>query len=125
MKEIGYVKIRLSLSTNQLNLLRDAEAVVDDLSLGEEAVNPVEFVFANLHGVIQAKLKKKFRGSQFISFNSVSDLIRKTQAAQVIKDAETEFEKISSWADSSPKKPSSGHQSRPTEEDDMGFGLFD
>ena len=120
-----YVKIRPSLSTNQLNLLRDAEAVVDDLSLGEEAVNPVEFVFANLHGVIQAKLKKKFRGSQFISFNSVSDLIRKTQAAQVIKDAETEFEKISSWADSSPKKPSSGHQSRPTEEDDMGFGLFD
>ena len=121
-----YVKIRPSLSNNQLNLLRDAKAVVDDLSLGEEAVNPVEFVFANIHGVIQAKLKKKFRGSPFITFNSVSELIRKTQEAQVVKVAETEFEKIqSSWADSSPRKPSSVHQSRPSDEDDMGFGLFD
>ena len=121
-----HVKIRPSLSNNQLDLLRDARDVLEDLSLGEDAVNPIEFVFANLHGVIQAKLKKKFRGSQFITINSVADFIRKAQAAQALKEAETEFDKISSWADeSSDRKSRPVHQSRPSEEDDMGFGLFD
>ena len=83
-------------------------------------------MFANLHGVIQAKLKKKFRGSQFITINSVADFISKAQAAQALKEAETELDKISSWADeSSARKSRPVHQSRPSEEDDMGFGLFD
>ena len=120
------VKIRPSLSNNQVNLLRDAQAVVEDLSLHEEIVNPVEFVFANLHGITQAKLKNKFRGSHFVSFNNVPELIRMIQKAQVLKEAENEFDAISSWADKPPqRKPSSARHSRDSDEDDMGFSAFD
>ena len=122
------VKIRPSLSNNQLNLLRDAKSVVEEFCLneestGEEMVNPVEFVFANIHGIIQAKMKKELRGSPFISFNSIPDLVRKVQEAQVVKDEDSSFDKISSWADRSITKPASGqHQS--SDDDDMGFGGF-
>ena len=120
------VKIRPSLSNNQINLLRDAISVVEDFSLDEEVVNPVEFVFANIHGQIQAKMKEKVRGSPFISFNTIPDLVRKLQEAQVVKEEETAFDEISSWADMSTSKRVSTHQSRPqdSENDDMGFGLF-
>ena len=120
------VKIRPSLSNNQINLLRDAISVVEDFSLDEEVVNPVEFVFANIHGQIQAKMKEKFRGSPFISFNTIPDLVRKLQEAQVVKEEETAFDEISSWADLSTSKRVSTHPSRPqdSENDDMGFGLF-
>ena len=121
------VKIRPSLSLNQINLLRDAKSAVEDFSLDEELVNPVEFVFANIHGLIQAKLKRKFRGSPFVSFNSIPEFVRKVQEAQVLKDAESAFDEVSTWADKSSRRKSV-RQSRPAasnDDDDMGFGLFD
>ena len=117
------VKIRPSLSLNQQNLLRDALSFVDEFGLKDEEINPVEFVFANVHGEIQAKLKNKFRGNCFISFNSIQDLARKVQDAQVEKDREADYDKTSSWADpdlhQKPEVPSQND-----DDDDMGFGLF-
>ena len=117
------VKIRPSLSLNQQNLLRDALSFVDEYSLKDEEINPVDFVFANVHGEIQAKLKNKFRGSCFIAFNNVQDLARKLQDAQVEKDREADYDKTSSWADpdlhQKPEVPSQND-----DDDDMGFGLF-
>ena len=122
------VKIRPSLSMSQLNLLRDAQSVLEDLSLDKEIVNPVEFVFANIHGLIQAKLKRKFRGSPFVSFNSIPDFVRKVQEAQVLRDADSAYEEVySKWTDKS-SRSKSVHQSRSRasdESDDMGFGVFD
>ena len=120
------VKIRPSLSRHQSDLLREAKDTVEQYSLNDEIVNPVEFVFANIHGDIQAKMKTDVRGSPFITFNSIQDLGRKLQEAQVIVQANSAFDKISSWqyisswADtrSKPKDPKSG------DEDDMGFGNF-
>ena len=127
------VRIKPSLSLNQKNLLRDAETFVEKFGLKDEEVNPVEFVFANLHGEIQVKMKKKFRGSCFITFNSLKDLAQRLQDAQVVKDEEANFDEISTWADTdsnspqveTPRSPPSSVPPRKDDnDDDMGFGLF-
>ena len=123
------VKIRPSLSNNQINLLRDAEAVVEEFNFKEEIMNPVDFVFANVHGQTQVKLREDFRGSPFLSFNTIPELIRKLQEAQVVKEAETAYEEVSSrWDDDiSPSRRTSAHASRHRDNydnDDMGFGDF-
>ena len=121
------VKIRPSLSNYHVNLLRDAQSVVDEFSLNEELVNPVDFVFANVHGQVQAKMRKKFKRSSFITFNTIPELVRKLQEAQVIKDEDDAFDEVSSWADITPSKSKRpAHQSRrrdsESSDDDMGFG---
>ena len=123
------VKIRPSLSIYHINLLRDAKSVVDEFSLNEEIVNPVDFVFANVHGQVQAKMRKKFRRSPFITFNTIPELISKLQEAQVIKDEDDAFDEVSTWADISPSNSKrTAHQSRrrdsDSDNDDMGFGGF-
>ena len=81
----------------------------------------MEFVFANVHGLMQAKMKKEFRGSPFISFNSIPDLVRKLQEAQMDNDDDSAFANTFAWADKS-----STIKSRPqsSDEDDMGFSGF-
>ena len=114
------IKIRPSLSPNQKNLLRDAQSLVEEFSLNEEIVNPVEYVFANIHGEIQAKMKKKFRGSPFISFNSLKELSCRLQEAQAVKETNDYFHEVSSRYDTH-----SGPQNQLSETedvDDMGFG---
>ena len=125
------VRIRPSLSRHQSDLLRDAKLLVEEYSLNEEVensyVNPVEFVFANIHGDIQAKLKHKFRKSHFISFHSTQDLACKLQEVQaeaeakVVNQDEATYDEIYSWADNSRTPPP--RQSN-DDDDDMGFGLF-
>ena len=127
MKE---VKIRPSLSRHQNDLLREAIDTVEQYSLNDEIVNPVnpiEFVFANIHGDIQAKMKSKVRGSPFITFNSIQDLRRKFQDAQAIEQTDTAFDIISSRIDRAEQmRKEDEQQVRPQsgDEDDMGFGNF-
>ena len=119
------IKIRPSLSPNQKNLLRDAQSLVEEFSLNEETVNPVEYVFANIHGEIQAKMKKNFRGSPFLFFNSVKELTCRLQEAQAVKETNDFFHEVSSRYD-----VHSGHSGRPNQlpesvdVDDMGFDNF-
>ena len=117
------VKIRPSLSLNQKNLLRDAQSLVEEYCLNDETVNPVEYVFANIHGEIQAKMKKKFRGSPFISFNSLKELTWRLQEAQAVKEANDVFHEASSRYDihSRTFNQSPVGETEDTN-DDMGFG---
>ena len=112
------VKIRPSLSTNQQNLLREAQTLVDDFQFREEIKNPVDFVFANIHGETQVKFKNKFRGNLFATFRSLKDLICILNQAQAVKETDQKFYEFSSWADD-------GHLSDSGSEDDMGFNNFD
>ena len=120
------VRIKPSLSQNQKNLLRDAQSFIEQPDIMDNDVNPVEFVFANLHGEIQMKLKHKFRGSLFVTFNSVQDLARKLQKVQTVKDAAATFDEISSWADANLESPQVKPKfpPQPNVDDDMGFENF-
>ena len=104
------VKIRPSLSPSQKKLLQEANALIDDYDMKEER-NPPEFVMANIHGELQVKLKKKSRHGLFVTFNSIDQLVHIIKEAQVIKEADEEYDRISSWADDVDSDS----------EDDMGF----
>ena len=77
----------------------------------KEERNPPEFVMANIHGELQVKLKKKSRHGLFVTFNSIDQLVYIIREAQVIKEADEEYDRISSWADDIDSDS----------EDDMGF----
>merc|ERR1712240_56260 len=64
------VKIKPSLSPHQKKLLCEAEALIEEFKFREEAVNPPDFVFANIHGEIQVKLKHKYRHGDFVTFHT-------------------------------------------------------
>ena len=118
------VKIRPSLSRNQKSLLKEAQTFVEESNLKNEDLyaNPVEFVLANVHGDIQVKLKEKFKGNHFITFNSIQELTRRLQEAQGIENAENSFDEIYSWAEVNPNPTQSGHFRIQVGEDEMGFG---
>ena len=79
--------------------------------------NTPEFVFANIHGHVQVKMKKSSKYGLFIDIKSISDL------AQVIARANDcdqtmiyHHAKEGSWDNNSEESNS---------DDDMGFGLFE
>ena len=114
------VKIRPSLSSTQLNLLNDARNYLDSQK-GAILPNPPEFIFANMHGIIQVKMKNKCIDGLFISINSVDHLARIIARANIGTPNETFklFEKDSGWADASDDDMVT------RSDDEMGFGLFD
>lgn len=112
------VKIRPSLSLGQKNLLEEAEALVEDFNLREEIKNPAEFVFANIHGETQVKLKHKFRGNEFFTFRSIGQLISTLNQAQSVKQTEEKYHEFASWADQTESNPQIDENDS---EDDMGF----
>ena len=89
------VRIRPALSPNQKKLLYDSQQLLERYQYGEEMVNPPEFVFANLHGDIQVKLKNKFRHSEMVTFNSIKQLTHILREAQGVKETDEEFDTIS------------------------------
>ena len=115
------VKIRPSLSPNQKNLLRDAQAWVEQFSLNAEMVNPVQYVFANIHGEIQAKMQKNYRGSPFISFNSIQDLASRLKDAQVVRETDRAFDEMSARYDTDSNIQTRPHNAEVDDNDDMGF----
>ena len=116
----------------QKNLLDEAEAIVEEFNLRDEVHNPVEFVFANIHGETQVKLKNKFRGNNFVTFRSVSQLISTLNQVQSVKHSEEKFDEFASWADQPQlSEPVPQLQQRQTSqdqgnvsEDDMGFDVM-
>ena len=91
------VKIRPSLSANQENLLKEAKSTVEEYNLCDENRNPVDFVFANIHGETQVKFKNKFRGSEFVTFRSIEQLMSVITQAQSVKETDDQFQE--SWKD--------------------------
>ena len=106
-------KIRPSLSPNQKTLLHEAQSVIEEFHLAHEHINPPEFVFANIHGELQVKFKSKSRFGLMVTFHSIKQLVHIIQEAQAVKQADEEYERISSWADNNDE-----------DDDDMGFGLM-
>ena len=101
------------MSPAQKNLLDSARSYLDELK-EVELRNPPEFVFANMHGDIQVKMNQKSPDGLFVSFNSVEQLSRIVNKANMRKESFKVFDVDRSWADDA-------HDNS----DDMGFGLFD
>ena len=90
------ILIRPSLSPAQKSLLDDARDFLKTSKFKEtKCVNPPEFVFANVHGNIQVKMKNETRQGLFFTIRSVQHLVEVIERAQDSSD------------------------------DDMGFDLFD
>ena len=109
------IYIRPSLSEAQKVLLSDAKEYIKNNNSEAYGSNPPEFVFANIHGNVQVKMKKATKYGLFIDIKSVSHL------AQIIARANDSdqtllyhHEKEGSWDDVESNS-----------DDDMGFALFD
>ena len=111
-EHLKHVKIRPSLSPDQQALLDEARELLDEYHHGGfVGENPPEFVFANVHGVIQVKMKNRSKEGLFITIKDIShfsqilakaSMNRKTFEAY---DGSKGFDEVS--------------------DDDMGFGNFD
>ena len=84
-------KIRPSLCAAQSDLLKEAKAIVEEYKFNEDFVNPVEFVFANIHGDIQLKFQKKFRKSKFVTFRNKQELLDILIEAQSVEETDAEY----------------------------------
>ena len=68
------VWVKPSLSNHNYNLLREAKEHVKTYD-AQTYVNPPEFVFANVHGILQVKLAKETNdGTMFYQFDSIQKL---------------------------------------------------
>ena len=92
------IKIRPSLSPAQKTLLTDANAFLEteDSTLYE---NPPEFVFANVLGQIQVKMKKKCKHGLFVTIRSVAHLTQMILNVNMGEDELQVFDSDNSWAD--------------------------
>ena len=72
------IKIKPSLSPHNKSLLHDARELVDSYATSDGYMsgmtNPPDFVFANVHGDLQVKMKKRVRKGMFFSFSSIEQL---------------------------------------------------
>ena len=100
-----HIKIRPSLSPEQNNLLHDAQEFLENFDFTDkDGDNPPEFVFANIHGLIQVKMKKPTKQGLFVTINSLDDLNQVITRAQFEQDRLQHHHESEGWAD----KPETG-----------------
>ena len=92
------IKIRPSLSSAQRDLLNQANQHLEKEN-DVDLENPPEFVFADVHGNIQVKMKKRTEKGMFFTINSIAHLMEVIGNANMCGDAFDEYNKINSWAD--------------------------
>ena len=110
------VKIRPSLSPAQKILLNEAQDYLENVPFDEaDGSNPPEFVFANIHGNVQVKMKKQTKEGLFINIKSVEHLSQVIARAQDSKERVRYHHEKEQWADGVSEEGS---------DDDMGFSLF-
>ena len=72
------IKIKPSLSPHNKSLLREAKELVDSYASAggymSGMTNPPDFVFANVHGDLQVKMKNRVRKGMFFGFSSIDQL---------------------------------------------------
>ena len=111
------ILIRPSLSPAQKSLLEDAREFMNTSKYDEtNCTNPPEFVFANVHGDIQVKMKRETRQGLFVTVRSIQHLAQVIERAQDSKLSQKYHHEKEGWADDS--------HSTDNSDDDMGFGLF-
>ena len=81
------IKIKPSLSPHNKSLLRDAQELVSSYTTANGLVsgmtNPPDFAFANVHGDLQVKMKKRTRKGMFFGFSSIEQLAMLISNAQL------------------------------------------
>ena len=113
--ELKHVKIRPSLSPDQQNLLDESRDLLDEyLHGGYVGENSPEYVFANVHGVVQVKMKNPSRGGMFITIQNISHLSQILAKAAMNKKAFNAFDGSKGF-----------DENRDDSDDDMGFNKFD
>ena len=87
------IKIKPSLSPHNKSLLRDAQELVSSYATVDGHVsgmtNPPDFAFANVHGDLQVKMKKRTRKGMFFGFSSIEQL------AMIISNAQLDVPVVS------------------------------
>lgn len=73
-KKIQNVKVQPSLTPENKSLLEEARNVVEEEIHKESFRNPPEFVYANIHGNLEVKMREPTRGSMFHRFSSLVNL---------------------------------------------------
>ena len=69
------IKVQPSLSPATRSLLKEAKDALEKYYINDENLdNPPEFVYANLHGELLVKMKKKMKFGSFLRFNSLEEL---------------------------------------------------
>ena len=116
------IKIKPSLSPHQRKLLREAEALIEEYRFREEMINPPEFVFANIHGEIQVKLKKKYRHGDLVTFHTIKQLVSILYEAQKVKETDLAYENLYERFHENPQEVSLVAAAQ--DSDDMGFDLY-
>ena len=115
-EELKHVRIRPSLSPEQQTLLDEARDVLDEYHhggfIGE---NPPDFVFANVHGVVQLKMKNKTKYGLFITIQNISHLTQILAKTSINKKTLDAFDGSKGFDDNRDT----------SDDDDMGFNNFD
>ena len=139
-----HLKIRPSLAPDQKTLLHNAQQYLEEFDFCPgDGDNPPEFVFANMHGVIQVKMKKPTKAGLFVTIKSVEHLAQVIVRAQEEDDITKYHHEKEGWADSTPirkaddvkaaavkallKKVGAAGPSKDgssDNDDDLGFSLF-
>ena len=113
-EELKHVKIRPSLSPDQQALLDEARELLDDyFHGGYVGENPPDFVFANVHGEIQLKMKNRSKDGLFITIKDI------THFSQILAKASMNRKTFEAF------DGSKGFDDKEVSDDDMGFGNFD
>lgn len=101
------IKVQPSLSQATRSLLDDAKSALEThYSNADHMDNPPEFVYANLHGTLLVKMKKKMKFGHFLRFDSIEELHRQIlkQNEQLSRDTmiafDAEMEKVANGSHS-------------------------
>ena len=115
-EELKHVRIKPSLSPSQQTLLDESRDLLDEYHHGGfVGENPPDFVFANVHGVVQLKMKNKSKDGLFITIQNISHLSQVLAKASMNKKAFEAFDGSKGFDD---------HRDS-SDDDDMGFNNFD
>ena len=113
--DLKHIKIRPSLSPDQQALLDEARELLDEYHHGGYVgENPPDFVFANVHGVIQLKMKNRTKDGLFITVKDISHF------SQILAKASMNSKTFAAYDGSK-----GFDDENEVSEDDMGFGNFD
>ena len=139
-----HLKIRPSLAPDQKTLLYNAQQYLEEFDFCPgDGDNPPEFVFANMHGQIQVKMKKPTKAGLFVTIKSVEHLAQVIVRAQEEDDLTKYHHEKEGWADTTPKKKANdvkaaavkallkkvgaagpSKDGNSDDDDDLGFSLF-
>ena len=114
--ELKHIRIKPSLSPSQQALLDESRDLLDEYHHGGYVgENPPDYVFANVHGVVQVKMKNKSKDGQFITIQNISHLCQVLAKSSMNKKSLEAYDGSKGFDDHSDS----------SDEDDMGFNRFD